>query len=723
MKESFRKRGLLASILLTLLIVSIFTFSSCNMPDNNGDGGDSGNVGGDGDGAGNEGNEDDGKNKNQYVNYTSEYLQARGDMAPGAKLSAGRADIITDKHLIFTANITSFEAIRIGHGYTEYCASYIEIDDTYIKQYQYTNEAQRLKYEAHGLTVKDNIKVTIDVNKRRVATITVESGDESYVFTTGTNWYGTNGEIFAESLGSTLTTAQIAFTADGYREDIQFYGDSYLSQSSDKWLNFAFNDGFVGALFDGYGGRDSAGAYASLFENLKRSSPNMIVWMMGMNDGSDTDINTPNATWAEYRDKIIALSGILKFEVVFTTIPTVPGINHEAKNKWIRESGYRYIDMAAALGADGTGAWCDGYLHADNVHPTVLGSEAIYEQVKRDLFSINQMTFGDEYKQTSGDMGADTKLSLGKADILTDKHLVFLANITSFDGLRLGHGFTDYTGDYLEIDETYIRHYQYLDKKVPDAKLVKEQKHGLDIKDYIKVTIDVDTARNATIKIITSGNSYIYTMGNWYGANGDIYAQSLGSTLTDAQLAFTADGYKDDIQFYGDSYLSQSSDRWLYQAFRDGLSGNALFDGYGGRGSGGAYASLVENLKHSTPKIVVWMMGMNDGSDKDINTPSASWTANRDKLIALSKEYGFEIVFTTIPTVPAINHEAKNKWIRESGYRYIDMAAGLGADGTGAWTEGYLSGDKVHPSALGAGAIYNQVIKDLPEFKGETDEE
>ena len=51
------------------------------------------------------------------------------------------------------------------------------------------------------------------------------------------------------------------------------------------------------------------------------------------------------------------------------------------------------------------------------------------------------------------------------------------------------------------------------------------------------------------------------------------------------------------------------------------------------------------------------------------------------------------------------------------------MAAGLGADGTGAWCDGYLSGDKVHPSALGAGAIYNQVIKDLPEFKGKTDEE
>ena len=109
-------------------------------------------------------------------------------------------------------------------------------------------------------------------------------------------------------------------------------------------------------------------------------------------------------------------------------------------------------------------------------------------------------------------------------------------------------------------------------------------------------------------------------------------------------------------------------------------------------------------------------MGMNDGSDSDVNTPSSAWTTNRDKLIALSQEYDFEIVFATIPTVPNINHEAKNNWIRNSGYRYIDIAEALGADGTGAWTDGYLSTDNVHPTAAGSQAIYNAVITDFPDF-------
>ena len=328
------------------------------------------------------------------------------------------------------------------------------------------------------------------------------------------------------------------------------------------------------------------------------------------------------------------------------------------------------------------------------------------------IFTIQPTTYGDEYKHTMADMGADTRLSLGKADIITDKHLIFSANITSFEGVRVGHGYEDYTSAYLVIDDTYITHYWYVNKQ--ETKL-HQYKHKLDIKGYIKLTIDVDASHVATIVLESNNNILTLKWNNWYGANGDIFAESLGSQLTDAQLAFTCDGWQDDIHFYGDSYLGQSSDRWLHYAFADGNK-DALFDGYGGRGSGGAYASLVANLEKSSPTTVVWMMGMNDGSDTDINTPSLAWSANRDKLIALSEEYGFEIVFTTIPTVPNINHEAKNKWIRESGYRYIDMAAGLGADGTGAWTQGCLHTDNVHPTAKGALAIYNQVITDLPEF-------
>ena len=333
----------------------------------------------------------------------------------------------------------------------------------------------------------------------------------------------------------------------------------------------------------------------------------------------------------------------------------------------------------------------------------------------RPILIITPTVYGDEYLHAAGDMGTDTKLVAGKADIITDKHLIFTAQVGSFNGLRIGHGYANYTACYIEIDNTSVKYYFYSG----GHNLMQEKEHGLDIGGIIKITIDVNHRRVATIKIEANGEAFEFSTGtNWYGSNGEIYAESLDSTLYGAQLAFTCDGYDKDIHFYGDSYLSQSSDRWLYYAFAEGHT-NALFDGYGGRTSDGAIASLLENLKHSTPETVVWMLGMNDGSDSNINAPSNAWATNRDKLIALSEEYGFEIIFTTIPTVPNINHEAKNKWIRESGYRYIDMAAGLGADGTGAWTEGYLHTDNVHPTNAGAEAIYNQVAKDFPEFVAE----
>ena len=323
------------------------------------------------------------------------------------------------------------------------------------------------------------------------------------------------------------------------------------------------------------------------------------------------------------------------------------------------------------------------------------------------------IAYGPKYVHAAGSIGIDTKLTAGRADIITDKRIIFTADVTSFEGLRLGHGYEDYNASYLEIDNTHVRCYRYLKEIVP----LTEVAHGLTITDDIKVTIDVDNRLNATITIYSGAQSFTCSVDrSWGGSNGEIYAESIGSALRNAQVAFTCDGYKEKIQFYGDSYLSQSSDRWLNFAFNDGFT-DALFDGYGGRGSGGAYTSLVENLKHSNPEIVVWMMGMNDGQDSDINTPSVTWTVNKDKLIALAIQRGFEIVFTTLPTVPGINHEAKNKWIRESGYRYIDMAEALGADGTGRWTDGYLNlNDNVHPTAAGAEAIYNQVVKDLPEF-------
>ena len=490
------------------------------------------------------------------------------------------------------------------------------------------------------------------------------------------------------------------FTFYNYLGKLRVGNANYVTDENGQYANVWFTFRMVTTLVEGSTGTSTTtlyykvrGADDATYTAIGTSSRAGSYGTVGRTDNHNVQFKI-GANDSDYTYYLDNLSFIRTNDAKYT----YNTCNHEIKETTVSAPTYTEDGIVERrCTKDGCGYFVTEYL------PALFNSEE-YDLIE----------YGPEYIHTSGNMGTTSKLVAGRADILGDKHLVFTAKVISFEGIRIGHGYKDYNAAYMEIDNTYVRCYRYL----KDVATIYEQPHGLTIADDIKVTIDVDNRLNANIAIYSGNQSFTFKVERrWGGSNGEIHAESLGSILGGAQVAFTCDGYDRDIHFYGDSYLSASSDRWLYYAFNDGYT-NALFDGFGGRASGGAYASLLENLKHSTPEIVVWMLGMNDGSDKDLNTPSTGWATVRDKLIALSDEYGFELIFTTIPTVPNINHEAKNKWIKESGYRYIDMAAGVGADGTGKWIDGYLHSDEVHPTNAGAEAIYKQVAKDFPELTG-----
>ena len=115
------------------------------------------------------------------------------------------------------------------------------------------------------------------------------------------------------------------------------------------------------------------------------------------------------------------------------------------------------------------------------------------------------------------------------------------------------------------------------------------------------------------------------------------------------------------------------------------------------------------------PKYLVWCLGMNDGSDSE-SAPSSAWVTGRDAVINICKRYGITPIFATIPTVPTINNEAKNAWIRTSGYRYIDFAKAVGATASGEWYVGMLEEDGVHPTIQGAKSLYGRALADFPEL-------
>lgn len=65
-------------------------------------------------------------------------------------------------------------------------------------------------------------------------------------------------------------------------------------------------------------------------------------------------------------------------ELILATIPNVPSISNYYKNDFVRNSGYRYIDFAKAVGAEEIGStWYENMLSSDKVHPALLGAKAL----------------------------------------------------------------------------------------------------------------------------------------------------------------------------------------------------------------------------------------------------------------------------------------------------------------------------------------------------------
>ena len=88
-----------------------------------------------------------------------------------------------------------------------------------------------------------------------------------------------------------------------------------------------------------------------------------------------------------------------------------------------------------------------------------------------------------------------------------------------------------------------------------------------------------------------------------------------------------------------------------------------------------------------------------------------------EEFLAICEEKGIIPILTTTPCTPTVNNSFKNAYVKASGYRYIDFARAVGGEEVGsAWYTGMLHTDNVHPTGVGAKALYTQVLVDFPEM-------
>ena len=240
--------------------------------------------------------------------------------------------------------------------------------------------------------------------------------------------------------------------------------------------------------------------------------------------------------------------------------------------------------------------------------------------------------------------------------------------------------------------------------------------HGVDISGHIMVNAICDNPDNISVSISSNGVQNTVTGAFSATAYEKFHLINGNSALTNCIFTYGCSGINSNIWAIGDSYFGATNPaRWVYWMFKNGFNKNTLFCGSTGSGANEAEIWIQSLFAQGTPRMLIWAHGMNYASDST-DAPASVWLNETKKLIKKCSDSGVEIILCTIPSVPSKNHEQKNAWIRQSGYRFIDFARAVGADASGAWYNGMLSSDNVHPSESGAIALYNMALASVPEF-------
>lgn len=325
--------------------------------------------------------------------------------------------------------------------------------------------------------------------------------------------------------------------------------------------------------------------------------------------------------------------------------------------------------------------------------------------------AVPDLSTSKEWKRDSA-LAADATLSL-KEQYLRRNSVLSCVAVGSNPLITLGRGTkTTAYAYWAEIGSTNIVVKAY---KSGSETTIATIAHGLTISSYLDVSI-ISKDTTAIIKIGCPNGTFESREFEWNGG-GIPFVENNSSNTLDCTLSFYAEGQSNGILLIQDSYgIYWNNNTATYNLLKDNING---WQSNCQTGANGALMNVAfqNALCYGKPKYAVRSIGMNDNADSDANTPNSDWLARTTAFIAMCKDLGITPVLGTIPSVPSKLNDGKNKWIREeSGVRYIDFAAAVGAQADGTWYEGMLGEDNVHPSVLGGKALEERLLSDFPEI-------
>lgn len=336
--------------------------------------------------------------------------------------------------------------------------------------------------------------------------------------------------------------------------------------------------------------------------------------------------------------------------------------------------------------------------------------------INGDVYIPNLKKWKKPFEKKTGNLSDGQFIKMtARTDVRKNNRVVFNCAVSSFSAITIAKSANVNSNNISNPRNMFIIDDTNITYKWDGSTQTAQEAHGLTISDNLQVILEESDINTCKVTLISDGNSYTHTFAYRIYENGAFFVLSTESVLTDCEFVWMCSDIDKLAWIFGDSYCQYSEDRWAYYLHTYGYDKNALINAYAGEGSSSAYPSFSNLLTYGTPKFALWFMGLNDGSDT-AQAPSANWVTGRDRFLGYCMNEHITPVFGTIPTVPNINSEQKNTWIRNSGYRYVDFAKAVGASSSGVWYTGMLADDNIHPTARGAKTLFAQFLSDFPEI-------
>lgn len=320
------------------------------------------------------------------------YTATAARMTAGDEIVTPLLNIKKNHTYTFCCKVESPLKLVIGHGRETYDSSYLTVESGKI--------TQTVRY-AESTTTDLAVPASLRITRRLTLILKVGVGSaELSLYCDGKRdtiplsvWCG-DGNAPTFALLEEGELSEVSFTLDypDFALPVYAFGDSYFGMTSKvRWCNYLRENGQLdGVLLNAYPGEGTPSTLKALENFPLFGSPKIAVWTLGMNDASDKD-GQPNPVWLDGAKRFIEYCRACGAEPVLSTIPTVPIRYHEDKNRFVRTCGCRYIDFAAAVGADPAGTWYPEMLYSDGVHPDVKGAVALYERAIADCPELKGM--------------------------------------------------------------------------------------------------------------------------------------------------------------------------------------------------------------------------------------------------------------------------------------------------------------------------------------------